>query len=121
MGHRYSDRVSVYFQIGEIVLTATAAQVGYYVDTTGIASGDIDNTITDATAIITGRLDGSSISSTLADALAAIQTAIFIANKDPRRVRTGQFDKEFGEQIADWTRTIETSLRYGRLYIDEAR
>ena len=101
-------------------MTATAAQVGYYVDTTGIDSTELDLMITDMTAVITGQLDGSSITSTLSDALSALQTAVVIANKEPERVRTGQFETEAGKQVENWNHIIQQSLRFGRLYIDEA-
>jgi len=101
-------------------LTATGAQVGYYVDTTGIDTTELASMITDATALITVMLDGSSFNSTASDLLAALQTAIFIANKEPTRVRTGQFETEKVQQIEKWERLIDKSLRFGRLYIDEA-
>lgn len=101
-------------------MTATAAQVGYYVDTTGIDSTELANMITDATAIITGLLNGSSIDSTLADAIAALQTAVFVANKEPVRIRTGQYETDATGQIERWETLISHSIRIGKLYIDEA-
>ena len=101
-------------------MTATSAQVGYYVDTTGIDSTELTSMITDATSLITVMLDGSSFNSTASDLLAALQTAILIANKSPTRVRTGQFESEKVQQIEKWERVIKDSLRFGRLYIKEA-
>lgn len=95
-------------------MTATAAQVERYVDTTGLISSQVDDLITDADAIITGRLDGSSMNTTLFDAIVAIQAAVFVGNRDPSRVRTGQFDRDAPKQVERWKEDIEISLRYSR-------
>lgn len=89
-------------------------------DTSGIASADLNGIINDAEQYISIMLSGATLNSTAHRLVVTLQSAIAVAGRDPTRIRMGQFESDYGERVKEWRRIIDDTLRTEKMKIRRA-